>query len=180
MKHKDLIIKWANGAKIEFFSELFNKWKLVNNPYWVNEVQYREHIPARTAFEAGKKILARDGSGGCIRLTKDSDFLSEYQYEILEPDDYWKDKFNKGAKLEYMFYYGREWVQVTDKFRWDSNSAYKFREVSQPLVFSEGPIVISAEGSSVRTDVPISFYNLNCDVARIEINITSGIIKFIE
>lgn len=40
-KHADLIIAWANGAEIEYFSKIFNEWGSCANPLWFNEDAYR-------------------------------------------------------------------------------------------------------------------------------------------
>ena len=39
--HKDLIIAWANGEKIEFFSVGEEAWLEIDSPNWLEDVQYR-------------------------------------------------------------------------------------------------------------------------------------------
>lgn len=40
-KHKDLIIAWANGADIEFWSEVCQGWKEICKPTWTEDFNYR-------------------------------------------------------------------------------------------------------------------------------------------
>ena len=40
-KHADLIIAWANGAKIQFLDRNLNKWKDVDSPFWDLSTSYR-------------------------------------------------------------------------------------------------------------------------------------------
>ena len=39
--HKDLIIAWANGAQIEYYSDTYEKWIETNSPSWDDVVKYR-------------------------------------------------------------------------------------------------------------------------------------------
>lgn len=39
--HYDVIIAFANGAEVEFFSEFDKKWKPAPNPGFVTDVKYR-------------------------------------------------------------------------------------------------------------------------------------------
>lgn len=39
--HKDLIIAWANGAKIEVYSDICEKWIEIDSPKWDTGNQYR-------------------------------------------------------------------------------------------------------------------------------------------
>lgn len=40
-KHKDLIIAWANGAEIEFFNTVFERWDCTEHPSWNKGTKYR-------------------------------------------------------------------------------------------------------------------------------------------
>jgi len=41
-KHYDCIVAWAEGKKIEIFSDSTGQWEdLIGVPYWVNNFQYR-------------------------------------------------------------------------------------------------------------------------------------------
>jgi hypothetical protein len=41
-KHYDCIVAWAEGKKIEIFSDSTNQWEdLIGIPYWVNNFQFR-------------------------------------------------------------------------------------------------------------------------------------------
>ena len=40
-KHKDLIIAWANGAEIESFDNLTQRWYYTDRPVWGSHTQYR-------------------------------------------------------------------------------------------------------------------------------------------
>ena len=40
-KHKDLIIAYANGAKIEYYHPTDNEWYGTSNPDWYEHIQYR-------------------------------------------------------------------------------------------------------------------------------------------
>lgn len=40
-KHRDLIIAWANGAEIEFYSKICSGWSNIKNPCWSEDTQYR-------------------------------------------------------------------------------------------------------------------------------------------
>lgn len=44
--HKDLIIAWANGAKIEYYSESDEEWFESDRPSWNPETKYRIKQPA--------------------------------------------------------------------------------------------------------------------------------------
>lgn len=39
--HKDLIIAWANGAKIEYYCETNKQWFEINSPGWDEKTKYR-------------------------------------------------------------------------------------------------------------------------------------------
>lgn len=39
--HADLIIAWANGAKIEYYSTVEQKWDYIEKPKWNKETEYR-------------------------------------------------------------------------------------------------------------------------------------------
>ena len=54
-KHADLIFAWANGAKIQFLSDLFGGWydcdEDGNKPLWYDDTEYRvkpEKYPTTT------------------------------------------------------------------------------------------------------------------------------------
>ena len=40
-KHRDLIVAWANGADIEFYSEINSGWLNIVAPTWDENTQYR-------------------------------------------------------------------------------------------------------------------------------------------
>lgn len=40
-KHKDVIIAWANGEVIEFYSVGHQAWIEIDSPNWLEDVQYR-------------------------------------------------------------------------------------------------------------------------------------------
>ena len=179
-KHKDLIIKWAEGSGIEFYDHTAKKWKLLDKPVWLQNIMYRAHIPARTKYEEGNKVLVkRVDSTEYNRVTDSHTWDEKHSYLVTEPDTKWKELFTKGKELEFQYPNRNEWRPVTVKFDWTSNIAIRFREVPKPLVFTEGPIVMTAEGCITRLDIPVTFYNLFKDKARIEIDFTTGKIIFI-
>jgi len=179
-KHKDLIIKWANGSTIEYLRQVSGVWAIARTPTWDETVQYRVHIPARTKYEEGNKVLVkRVDSTEYNRVTSLHEWDEKHTYLVTEPDTKWKELFTNGKELEFQYPNCSKWRPVTFKFDWTSNIAIRFREVPKPLVFTEGPIVMTAEGSITRLDVPVTFYNLFKDKARIEIDFTTGKIIFI-
>ena len=53
-KHHDLIIAWAKGAKIQYFSYSYNEWKDINTPSWGETEQYR--IKPEVTYSVGQKF----------------------------------------------------------------------------------------------------------------------------
>jgi hypothetical protein len=39
--HAEVIIAWANGAKIEYYNEHSDKWKTTDSPMWNTDTKYR-------------------------------------------------------------------------------------------------------------------------------------------
>lgn len=40
-KHKELIEAWANGAEIEWYDHNLERWKIANEPCWIEDTKYR-------------------------------------------------------------------------------------------------------------------------------------------
>lgn len=40
-KHADLIIEWANGAKIQYYDAIMCRWSDKENPKWYEEMKFR-------------------------------------------------------------------------------------------------------------------------------------------
>ena len=40
-KHRNEIIAWANGAKIEYRIRSDDEWRSTNNPGWYEDIEYR-------------------------------------------------------------------------------------------------------------------------------------------
>lgn len=40
-KHADLIIAWANGAKIQYLNKVLNAWRDCSDPGWLENYDYR-------------------------------------------------------------------------------------------------------------------------------------------
>lgn len=57
-KHHDLIIAWAKGAKIQYFSDTYNEWKDINTPSWGETEQYR--IKPKVTYSVGQKFYVGD------------------------------------------------------------------------------------------------------------------------
>jgi hypothetical protein len=59
-KHHDLIIQWAKGAEIEFYSETFYGWLATDTPYWNPDSKYRIAPPTpQTDAERIAELEAR-------------------------------------------------------------------------------------------------------------------------
>jgi starvation-inducible outer membrane lipoprotein len=59
-KHHDLIIAWAKGAEIEFYSETFYGWLATDTPYWNPDSKYRIAPPTpQTDAERIAELEAR-------------------------------------------------------------------------------------------------------------------------
>lgn len=59
-KHKDLIIAWANGAEIEYFSDYTETWSLMEQPSWHLECTYRikpKPVQARIYKVTGDSLM---------------------------------------------------------------------------------------------------------------------------
>lgn len=58
--HYDLIIAWAKGAKIQYYSEVFDEWTNTakNNPSWSPDMKYRV-APTQTDAELIIELRAR-------------------------------------------------------------------------------------------------------------------------
>lgn len=60
-KHAELIKAWADGANIQFYSQLSNKWKNCNNnnPSWFENMQYRieSNDPNEDKIKKLKKVI---------------------------------------------------------------------------------------------------------------------------
>tara|TARA_R110000744_G_scaffold13188_1_gene38639 strand:- start:43 stop:435 length:393 start_codon:yes stop_codon:yes gene_type:complete len=60
--HHDLVIAWAKGAEIEYYSEHYVGWKLVTETYqtWHKDVRYRiKPTPPKTDKERIAELEAR-------------------------------------------------------------------------------------------------------------------------
>ena len=58
-KHYDLILEWACGAEIEYFSKGINKWERSPSPAWHDSYEYRikpEHKPDVVLYSYVDKI----------------------------------------------------------------------------------------------------------------------------
>lgn len=53
-KHEKIIIEWARGAQIEYFSQYVQNWLITLHPLWDDSIQYRVYDPYRTLKEAAE------------------------------------------------------------------------------------------------------------------------------
>lgn len=82
-KHKELIIQWANGAKIEVFNTMSGRWIDTNNPSWAEENYYRiKEEPLSIKFRVGLfnngitfQTITADSESEEKMLEKDPDFF---------------------------------------------------------------------------------------------------------
>ena len=58
-KHAEVIIAWANGAEIEFWSLTDNKWVTPYFPVWIEDFQYRVK-PGEVIEDVKKELTAED------------------------------------------------------------------------------------------------------------------------
>lgn len=61
-KHRDVIIAWANGARIEYRNFDSNVWQEISNPNWMAYIEYRiKQEPKLVPFDAddAKKIVGK-------------------------------------------------------------------------------------------------------------------------
>ena len=59
-KHHDLIIQWAKGAEIEYYSTTFDRWLPADNPCWDKDEEYRIKPPVpKTDKERIAELEAR-------------------------------------------------------------------------------------------------------------------------
>lgn len=59
-KHHDLIIAWAKGAEIEYYSTIFNCWEEISKINWLDNYEYRIKPPApKTDKERIAELEAR-------------------------------------------------------------------------------------------------------------------------
>ena len=58
--HHDLIIAWAKGAKIQYYSEAFGEWTKIpaKNPSWSHGIEYRV-APTQTDAERITELEAK-------------------------------------------------------------------------------------------------------------------------
>lgn len=88
--HADLIIEWANGAKIECYSEVERKWVNVDSPRWSPSVPYRKvdkFAELKKAHAEGKAIMYRSEFHNWWLRTLCPIWLEDKEY-ALAPDDY--------------------------------------------------------------------------------------------
>ena len=62
--HRDVIIAWANGEDIEYWSDTAEKWYEDNDPAWRDHMEYR--IKPKTVKKEGWVNIYTGFSGGLI------------------------------------------------------------------------------------------------------------------
>lgn len=87
LKHKALIEAWANGAEVEYYSEIEHRWVHPSpNPNFYSMTEYRiKQIPDsidRSHVKDNMKWMARDENGNVS--------LFEDKPSIGEDDTYWR------------------------------------------------------------------------------------------
>ena len=63
--HQDVIEAWVNGAEIQFYSELFDKWYDTDSPDWDSSTQYR--IKRYEPKQCERVEVSIDGETWCER-----------------------------------------------------------------------------------------------------------------
>lgn len=65
LKNAELIIAWANGARIEFFAN--GAWHFIEEPKWLSDTEYRikpERVWPVTSLQPGEIMnVVRDAKG---------------------------------------------------------------------------------------------------------------------
>ena len=88
--HADLIIEWANGAKIERYSEVERKWVNADSPQWSPASLYRKadkFAELKKAHAEGKAIMYKSTfANGWVRCARPI-WLEDKEY-ALAPNDY--------------------------------------------------------------------------------------------
>lgn len=65
-KHSDLIKAWADGAEIQYFGILANRWITIKNPSWDEDEKYRIKPELKElAFKIANEIADQFTSGFC-------------------------------------------------------------------------------------------------------------------
>jgi hypothetical protein len=99
-KHYDCIVAWAEGKKIEVFSDSTGQWEdLIGVPYWVNNFQFRiKHEPKpdivkRFYLESNTLCVNRFSEAytdhdllnkhSCIKCTFDGETRTLKEVEVL-------------------------------------------------------------------------------------------------
>ena len=88
--HADLIIEWANGAKIERYSAMEDKWVRDDNPQWRSTALYRKadkFAELKKAHSEGKAIMYKSTFHNEWRRCANPMWLEDKEY-ALAPDDY--------------------------------------------------------------------------------------------
>lgn len=67
-KHKDLILAWAAGATIQFFSDMRGAWRDIDVPSWAENYQYRIRPPSPHVWYAP---VYKNGEVGFLRSEED-------------------------------------------------------------------------------------------------------------
>ena len=83
--HRDIIIAWANGAQIEFFSPTLKTWCDAPRPSFVPSLSYRIISPwqkEKDAFDRGEKVEYRHGSMWLPVTGKHFFDFDEYEFRI--------------------------------------------------------------------------------------------------
>ena len=95
-KHKDLIIQWANGAKIQYRRSVDTVWRNTREPVWRDDVEYR--IEPRE-FEDGAWYPVIDRGERCVLVyRKHSNTFWSERTDYKESDLTWI-----GEKLDIQF-----------------------------------------------------------------------------
>jgi hypothetical protein len=82
MKHYDLIVKWAEGAKIEVYNRLIDDYTIVAHPIWEEDAEYRVYDPYRDLKKAAEDPTKEVG------LIKDYKGV-KYEHPRWEPGIFW-------------------------------------------------------------------------------------------
>lgn len=88
--HADLIIEWANGAKIERYSEIERKWVNADSPQWSPSALYRKadkFAELKKAHANGRAIMYKSTVANKWVRCPTPMWLEDKEY-ALAPDDY--------------------------------------------------------------------------------------------
>lgn len=99
-KHYKLIIKWAEGHKIDFFNKLTEQWEFTSRPTWSEETEYRlsggnEQVLYTATwfdedtkrFEISDELTDYQAHGDNVKITFDNDSKDILKIEVCREWD---------------------------------------------------------------------------------------------